>query len=144
MENTKDVTIKNYTFRISRMTALVGSKILNILLTATFKNQTPTKNDEADATAFKNSPLEEQAAAVVSSMWIPASTVLSDDIYTYIQKQCLKVCSVLVQDAPLILIGPNGAWAVKELENDMPLVNNLIQEVLTFNLSTFFQESASK
>ena len=144
MEACRELDIDNRHFRVSRFTALIGSRILNILLAAMFKAQTGDSGTAPNPEDL--SP--EDANALVSSMWIAVGSGLDTVTYTEIQRYCLQVCSIYATDAsdapPIPLVSTNNRWAVKELEHDFATVNRLITEALQFNLSPFFIESALK
>jgi hypothetical protein len=150
MEAYREIEIKEQRFRIGRMTAMVGARILNTLTLATLKQQSeakPNVNTEAAQSEFNDSTAEEKADSTVEIMWLAGGPSLSEEKYSQIQTQCLQLCSMYPDSngaAPVPILMSNGRWAVKELETDISTVNQLIQEALKFNLSPFFTESASK
>lgn len=148
MENSKDVTIGVRNFRVTRMTAMIGSWVLNILLSAAFKAQSGGESDSSsvESASFKSLSEIEKADASISAMWITAGSEISEENYAKIQRQCLRTCSMYIAESapPIPLLATDGRWAIAELEQDIKTINDLIQETLRFNLAPFFTESASK
>jgi len=131
------------------MTALVGSRILNVLISTSAKqtsSEAPAEEKAQEKSLFDNLPEEEKANLIIASSWMLIGTNVPEDVYTQIQKNCLKTCSVYISpDAPPTpVVMSDGRWAVKEIENDIPTVNQLIIEALQFNLAPFFTASALK
>lgn len=146
----KDVEIEGKAFRVGRMTATVGARILNVLLSAGAKAQaketsTPEEKDEAKM-AFEELSEEEKANIAISSTWIMVGSSISSEVYSEIQMNCLRVCLLYPQSdsSPIPVVMANGKWATSEIEKDLPVVNQLIIEALQFNLAPFFIARALK
>jgi len=149
----KDTTIGERKFRLGRMTALVGARILNVLISTSAKQQSSSQNSaeektetEQEKAMFDSFSEEEKANLIIASSWTLIGTNVPEDVYTQIQKNCLKTCSIYVSpDAPPVpVIMADGKWAAKEIEHDIPTVTQLITEALQFNLAPFFTASALK
>lgn len=146
MDSSKTVTIGERQFKIGRFRAVVGARILNVLMSATLRAQTEDKpSDSAEAKEFTALSEEEKANISIASMWVLVGATISAELYGEIQKSCLQVCFFMKQeDASIPIIMSNGRWAVPEIEKDIPTVNELIVQCLQFNLAPFFIASASK
>lgn len=144
---TKDVTIDRHRFQLGRMTPLVGSRILNVLISSSVKtiSEASQSEDKTGQASFNALSSEEKARDTVATLWMLAAANTSEEIYSQLQKYSLQACAIYVgeSDAPPIpVLAKNGRWADRTLEEDVKTVNKLILESLQFNLSAFFLESA--
>jgi hypothetical protein len=148
MENYKELLINERFFRINRMTATVGSRVLNVLLSvaANAVSQSTREETQHGREELEKLTPEEQANTMIGSLWVLAGGELSEESYNQLQRHCLLVCALRVTpDAdPIPILMNNGRWAAKELESDIVTVDKLISEALQFNLAPFFIASASK
>src|SRR6185437_9017451 len=123
--------------------AETGAWILNVLISAMFK-VAGEQESNAEQAAFDKAEPVEKANAAVAAMWISIGTTVSLETYKQIQRSCLQTCLLYVGGNPLPLISANGRWADASLEKNVIVVNQLVIEVLQFNLAPFFIESALK
>src|SRR6266700_4601548 len=123
MENFKEVLIEERTFRIGRMTAMIGSRILNILLSVVSKVQTTASAEETEHGRQELDKIdpEEKANVMVEASWVLVGDSVSEETYTQIQRHCLQVCALVASEGtpPIPVIMSNGRWAVKEIEHDL-------------------------
>lgn len=128
----KDVEVNSRTFRIKKFNALTGCfilvKVVGILtpLFSSFKN---IKN-------FDDFELENINFTEVSA----SLTNLSENDFTYVQKQCLKVCSEVLPGNTAPVLDQNDNFGVIGLETDTMTVLALTVHALMFNVSGFFGE----
>lgn len=140
----KNTTISGHEFRIGRMSAMTGARVLNLLLSAIM--QSPTKEDSKPGAEpeLESLSAEEKANNSIAAMWMIVGSMLSEEAYIRVQRAALQVCMFFpVPDSPGIpVLSVNGKWAATEIETDIPTVNQLIVQALQFNLAPFFIESA--
>ena len=144
MENTKELTIVNKQFQLKRIDAQAGAWILTVLISAMFKASSGEESSPSEQSEFDKADPVEKANSTVAAMWISVGTTVSLEAYRQIQRYCLQTCLLYIANNPVPLISTDGRWADKELERDIPVVNQLITAVLQFNLAPFFIESALK
>lgn len=152
-ERTKDVTIDGKKYQLSKMTAMVASRIHNWLVTASIKFQaeqqnitTPAAEEEALHEEERKKDPQKAAAATVAMLWLLSSSTLSEEACTKIQNYALRSCSLYPDDGvgmPSPIMLADGRWAVKALETDATAVNQLVIESLQFNISPFFRVRVS-
>lgn len=138
VQSFKDVTINERTFRIKKFDARTGSrmvfKIMKIF-SSIFDGKDLTKlkdvkkASDVDLGAFN-------LGGIINELGN-----LSDDDFTYIQDNCLKVCSELLQAGPTPIIDDNGNFAVIGLDDDTMTVLALTAHAVIFNVQGFFQGS---
>lgn len=140
-ENTKEVIVGESVYRLTKLSAETASRIFNLLMATVMKarQDSPATTDE---TPEEINP-EVRAAGTIAFMWMLASTDLDEKVYARIQFQCLFSCALLAGNATTPVRMVDGRWAVKELESDAPAVNQLVTEVLQFNIAPFFLGGAS-
>lgn len=133
-------------FRIGRLTALMGTRIMNTMLASMAKIKESQEGNAEEKQSFRDLSAQEKAEGTVVAMWIFAGNDLPREKYEEFQKACLQCCSLYLSEdaAPTPILMANGRWVEKELEYDMQTIGELITKVLVFNLSPFFTESASK
>jgi hypothetical protein len=143
-EATKDIDLDGAKYRVGRMTAMVASRIFNLLMTSSIKASTEAKVIDTSEKSSEMEPTEENANGMVAFLWISCTNSLDEDQYAKIQNQCLLVCSRYENDSPLPVKMVDGRWAMKDLEKDALTVNRLVTEALQFNISPFFLAGLSK
>ena len=143
MEDSKELDVDGKKFQLRRISAETGAWILNVLISAMFKSASVEESTSEQAAFDKSEPVE-KANAAVAAMWISIGTAVSLETYKQIQRCCLQTCMLYVGGNPVPLISTNGRWADASLEKSVTVVNQLIIEVLQFNLAPFFIESALK
>ena len=109
---------------------------INSQARAVMKAQKGAAEGEDDAP--ESGDLQERANGMVKGMWLFASSALDDDQYAKIQGRCLASCALIDGDKTIPVRMADGRWAVKELESDAPAVDQLVSEVLQFNLAVYF------
>ena len=144
MDDVKELTIGDKKFQLKRMSAETGSWILNVLLSAMFKAVSGEEVSTSDQAEFDKGDKVEKANNAIAAMWVSVGTTVNLETYKQIQRCCLQTCLLYVGGNPLMLISANGRWADAALEKNVLVVNQLITEVLQFNLAPFFIESALK
>jgi len=140
---TKDVTIGEGRYQLGKMTARAASRIYNLFVASMLKMVREQNVPDTETPAANNGTEESAAEATVAFLWASLSTTLAEDTYTSIQNQCLAVCARYLENGaphPLLMKDGSNRWALPDLEQDAPLVNRLIVEVLRYNIGPFFRE----
>ncbi len=125
----KIVEVAEKTYKIGRFDALTGSYILTSLL-------------------FQILPLGlDKKFAEASSGGLPEGrSLMSKEVFTEIQKECLKVVHEQQEGGDITTAMPvmmnDGRWVSTELSTNIPAVLSLTLHALLFNLIDFFQEGA--
>jgi hypothetical protein len=147
----KIVEVNGSRYELSKMTALVSSRIHGWLLFASVdyarranQGQTsdpePSKPEEA---AVVDPAV--QAEGAVALLWTWAASCLSEETLTKIQNYALKACSSFPQTGDglaMPVMMAEGRWADNKLEQDAVAVNTLVLKSLQFSIAPFFLRAA--
>lgn len=144
-ELTRDTYIDKNHYQLSKMTALVASRIHGWLLNVAADTISKEEGkQEPDAAAIDLTP-EQRADAIVEVLWLRASNVLSEEAITKIQNYALQTCGYFQDaDVAIPIIMRDGRIAAPGLANDPVVISNLIRQSLQFNISPFFIVYAPK
>jgi hypothetical protein len=144
---TVDFAAGNVEYRVGRLTAFTGNWIRSVLLTAALKQSAGPSGealDEKDHAAIDQMDPERRADGLIATMWLMGASSVGEADYQRIQLHCLQVCSKILPESgttvPILM--KDGRWALKELEYDIPVINELVIKTLQFNLSSFFRGDA--
>ncbi|MFP3391017.1 phage tail assembly chaperone [Brevibacillus sp. SIMBA_040] len=140
----KDVEISGRKFRIRKFPARSGSFILiklTTILMPIFTSLMPLfksglMKDEKEG-SFEDFKVDDK---VISTVMSHLGNISEQD-FTYIQEQALKVCYESLSAGLAPVLNDNGTFGVEDLEDDTMLVMGLTIHALVFNLTSFFQGS---
>lgn len=142
VENHKDVTINERTFRIKKFDARTGAfmllKITGMiapLLKGVDLNKftTITSPGDIDLSGLNLTSILSELGNLLCN--------LSEEDFTYIQDKCLKLCSEALPAGLTPVLAANGAFGVLNLEEDTMTVLALTVHTIMFNVQGFFSGS---
>lgn len=140
----KVVTVKERKYQLRKMEPFIGSHIWNQLLRASLSARMANSEEAAEADteqSSKEASAEERIAGLASLAFM----YMDKETHVEVQKECMRAVAELQQlpegggEAPMPVMADNGRWASQQLAADLLAQQQLVIEVLKFNLACFLE-----
>lgn len=145
---TTEVEVDGEKYTIGRMELFYAIHLKNVIVANSLKQRAGMAAPEQQSAEVEEESEDPKKSAegTVAMLWLMATIGLGDAECKRIQQKCLTVCRYYVNGSPdpLPVTLADGRITTPALQDNAPSIDNLITEVLKFNLYPFFFRAASK